>query len=705
VLTITKKEEAAPIVSASIYGSPVFAYVPQSGDTYTIRIAGELVSSGTVNISGATLTFRPESGGSFTATLTAADGKTTSDGGTITFKNGIRTSDGAVIAVQSATTSTPPFIDNPITVTTVPDSGSGSGGGGGGGGGGGSSTGGSNTGGNTGGQPQTPKTYGITLSGNNNLQTVVGVEVSEEPSGEGEEDVSEEPGGEGEEPAASQPAASLNILSTTAPPPQPVTITNTGDQPTGPLTLTLTGDSDVFTLDPPVRVQSIGVGSTGSFEVGAKSGLPLGYYTATVKVTGGNSISAEFRVTFMVAKSASSFADFISNMGGYKKDDDEAYVLLSNVTENCTAAALNSTAGPATVVIDGGGRNITGDGTDDGITVGAGITLTVTNLRLHSLKFSVDGTLVLGDGVFMDGESGSRVSVRYGGKLEMMDGAEITQGNWGGVALGPWGTGPTSVPPKFTMTGGKISGATAHGGVFMMADYSEFTMSGGEISGNSSNNLGGGVKMQGAGSKFTMTGGTISANSNTSAAGGGVYITGASAEFTMTGGEISNNSAFNGGGVAVWGAGSTFIMENGVISGNNGVSTGGGVLMYGASSEFTMTGGEISGNRAPNGGGVVVPQDTPATFNMIGGIVKNNTATQDGGGVYVLSGAFTMTGGEITGNTAGNRGSGLFLSSVTFTGDPRIGSPVTSGSGQGWIHDNTKPNSTTLDDVYPPLAP
>jgi hypothetical protein len=44
-----------------------------------------------------------------------------------------------------------------------------------------------------------------------------------------------------------------------------------------------------------------------------------------------------------------------------------------------------------------------------------------------------------------------------------------------------------------------------------------------------------------------------------------------------------------------------------------------------------------------------------------------------------------MTGGEITGNDLG----GLhILDGSTFTGNPRIGNPVTSGNGSGWIYGN-----------------
>jgi hypothetical protein len=52
-----------------------------------------------------------------------------------------------------------------------------------------------------------------------------------------------------------------------------------------------------------------------------------------------------------------------------------------------------------------------------------------------------------------------------------------------------------------------------------------------------------------------------------------------------------------------------------------------------------------------------------------------------------------MTGGEITGNSCDRLeytifGGGVHLDGGTLTGNPRIGNPVTSGSGSGWIYGN-----------------
>jgi formylglycine-generating enzyme required for sulfatase activity/predicted transport protein len=78
-----------------------------------------------------------------------------------------------------------------------------------------------------------------------------------------------------------------------------VTVSNTGNQATGDLTVKLS-DSGSFTLSA-ASISSIGVGVEGIFfEVAPKTGLAEGTHTARVTVSGGNSISASFEVSFTV---------------------------------------------------------------------------------------------------------------------------------------------------------------------------------------------------------------------------------------------------------------------------------------------------------------------------------------------------------------------------------------------------------------------
>jgi formylglycine-generating enzyme required for sulfatase activity len=66
------------------------------------------------------------------------------------------------------------------------------------------------------------------------------------------------------------------------------------------LTVALSGaNGGSFTLST-ASISSIAAGGTGSFTVGPNTGLSAGTYTATVRVSGGNSISADFTVSFKV---------------------------------------------------------------------------------------------------------------------------------------------------------------------------------------------------------------------------------------------------------------------------------------------------------------------------------------------------------------------------------------------------------------------
>jgi uncharacterized membrane protein len=412
---------------------------------------------------------------------------------------------------------------------------------------------------------------------------------------------------------------------TGAPDSRTIDIFNTGNQPTGDLTVARSDttvalpnnttvalpNDTAFAVTPSTSIGSIEAGDniSNAFTVTPKGGLSDGTYTATVTVSGGNNISASFDVSFTVY-TAASFAALRAIMTAEATAGTPAYYTLPNVEETYNGGyTLNSTTCPAEVTIDGGGRDITGNENIDGIVVSAGITLTVTNLRLHSLKFSVDGTLKLGDGLFMsgDGSGGARVTVRNGGELEMREGAHITQGSYGCVVLFPWGSGPS---PKFTMTGGKITGVNGvFGGVYMRAANSVFTMSGGEISGNRTN-FGGGVNMEGAGCEFTMSDGEISGN-RANNRGGGVIMGGTNSKFNMSGGKISSNTADSrGGGVALVVAGCVFNMSGGEISGNSAGGAGGVYLTGG-----TLTGDPQIGGTAPPASGGWIHDNSPNNTN------------------------------------------------------------------------------------------
>lgn len=79
-----------------------------------------------------------------------------------------------------------------------------------------------------------------------------------------------------------------------------VTVSNTGNSATGTLTVALSGtDAASFTLSA-TNIANIAVGGNDTFTVVPNTGLSAGTYTAIVTVSGGNSISASFNVSFTV---------------------------------------------------------------------------------------------------------------------------------------------------------------------------------------------------------------------------------------------------------------------------------------------------------------------------------------------------------------------------------------------------------------------
>jgi uncharacterized repeat protein (TIGR02543 family) len=437
----------------------------------------------------------------------------------------------------------------------------------------------------------------------------------------------------------------------------------------------------------------------GWFKDAAGTGTAWNFKTDTV--TANITLYAKWTLG---AVSVDSFTEAIADMDKNATVGEMDYTLPGGVeepyTDTITLTARETS--PASVVIDGSDRFITGNG--NRITIGSGVTLTLKNITFTEIPFTVaaGGKLILGanDGsagdVVIEENTGTGITVNGGGTLELNTGAMVIGNQASGIVLED-----NSV---LTMTGGTIiNNSATSGGCGVRIDGGEFTMNGGTITGNTGTGvtvaaggklvLDNGAAVQGnTGTGVSVSGGTLEMKAGSSVTGNGksgIYIEGTGA-FTMSGGTISGNNARRGGGVQV--NGGTFTMSGGTISGNRAVMNGGGVQVTGGT--FTMSSGEISGNYAPNGGGVFIQGGQNMIFNMSGGYIKDNQVEWDGSGVFVQANStFNMTGGEITGNVSlrpeYNTAGAVYLDGGTLTGNPRIGNPVTSGSGSGWIHGNT----------------
>lgn len=239
--------------------------------------------------------------------------------------------------------------------------------------------------------------------------------------------------------------------------------------------------------------------------------------------------------------------------------------------------------------------------------------------------------------------------------------------------------------------------------------YGTAEMSGGLITGNTAH-FGGGIFLNKA--RFSMSGGQISGNK--ARYGGGIYGEN-DATVTLSGGRIADNQAGDGGGVYLWYSdlkmdrtepdGQPCVIEKNTATAdtlNNAFDysyvygQGGGVYLgYGRAllGKGTIQGnkaepqieydedGEVMSSTGGMGGGVYAFN---GSIELTAARICNNQ-TFTGGGIFTQStevmDALKMTGGEITGNVAARMGAGICASLWYPNG-------YYDGSGQVIAHQN-----------------
>jgi quinol monooxygenase YgiN len=131
-----------------------------------------------------------------------------------------------------------------------------------------------------------------------------------------------------------------------------VTITNTGSQTTGALTADLSGTNvESFTLST-TTIPSIATDGDAAFTVVPNTGLEAGTYTATVTVSGENSITASFGVSFTVTLEptyginldVSGTHTFTAAIAGYGAQTAKS-VTISNTGNQATGALILELSG------------------------------------------------------------------------------------------------------------------------------------------------------------------------------------------------------------------------------------------------------------------------------------------------------------------------------------------------------------------------
>jgi len=139
-------------------------------------------------------------------------------------------------------------------------------------------------------------------------------------------------------------------------------VRNTGNQATGALTIARDGSGAIsFTISPTASIASVAVGANGTFTVRPNTGLNAGTYTAIIKITGGNGISADLEVTFTVNPVGVSVS--LSGLNGTGAHTF-ATQLVGYAANNRPTLTVTVTNGSTTVTIPGGTLSVTISGND-----------------------------------------------------------------------------------------------------------------------------------------------------------------------------------------------------------------------------------------------------------------------------------------------------------------------------------------------------
>ena len=257
---------------------------------------------------------------------------------------------------------------------------------------------------------------------------------------------------------------------------------------------------------------------------------------------------------------------------------------------------------------------------------------------------------------------------------------------------------------------GVITGGYNYDGGGVYVYQGRFTMTGGAVSGNTAHTNGGGVYVyQG---RFTMTGGSITGNT-AGAYGGGVSLK-AGGDHTMTGGSITGNTAQNHGGVNVdvcclHVSGSPVVENNTAGTGNDKAASN--VNIYNSTRAFVIDGALDAAAR------IGVTMRMPGVFTEGLGLgtetakgALTNFFSDNGayyvakttGGEAILRNVYTITldanGGKFAGGAA-TKAQTAYEGDYLYTVAADAEKPVRSGhSFRSWTLD--KAGETPLDDAY-----
>jgi T5SS/PEP-CTERM-associated repeat protein/autotransporter-associated beta strand protein len=470
-----------------------------------------------------------------------------------------------------------------------------------------------------------------------------------------------------------------------------------GYHPTGVGNATITGMNSQWTLTEDLYV---GLGGDGTLslssggklvgdvvfighDVGSGGDVTIAGADSRMTLTGHAHVGYESRGTFTVTGGGQAVVGSYFNIGNKAAGDGS--VIISGGGSNLTTGTLNvgggmgTAGGPGTLVVDDGATvnvaNLTRVFGSGSLTIGNFSTLSTKALAGNLRN---DGTLVIGgtDGssTYADVISGSGIVEKTGSGTVIFTGANTYQAGTL-ISEGTLQIGNNSA-------GASIAGSVLNRGTLQFAGNDTQTMNG-SISGE------GGLVRSGAGTLVlsfanTYTGGTtisggtlqLQGGNNRLATTGSVLLSGGTLEVTGT--QTAATVTLNSSASSIVGSGTlnatTFDFRNGAVSARLGIgtlqkSTTSTVTISGANAYAggtTILGGTlVAANNESLGTGSIVIGDTSgstsATLSLNSGItIDRNITVRAGSG-----GSANLVAGNITG-TATFSGDILLNKSVTF---------------------------------------
>lgn len=284
------------------------------------------------------------------------------------------------------------------------------------------------------------------------------------------------------------------------------------------------------------------------------------------------------------------------------------------------------------------------------------------NSALISVAEGASLTLKAEDGATLtfDGRYSATTApaITSAGELKLRDGVTITRFRVGdntfGGAVKVAGTKASLLLDGAAISENTLVNGTSYSGSVLVKDGASVEMKSGAIKDNDG----------------------LADDGHTSSAGIMLYW---ASSFKMTGGTISGNKGHRGSAVYLWGGTikdeqASFTMDGGEISGNTTTSTsstlqGSAAVHVQDVAAFTMNDGTITGNQGVQGGGVCVVDgglqhasastELGTAFIMNGGIISKNRAAV-GAGIYSYANGVELRAGYITDNVATDKGGGIY---------------------------------------------